>query len=455
VKLRKQLFTFFLMVLVGVAPFMIWGGSNMTAGQEDWLRVIGLYGEDPEGNMVLIQVDADGQLTIPLKGINPDEDLATVKLDANDQLYVMMKGLGDNIVAVDDEGHLSAIMKGEITGGELTHVRVDGGGQIIMVPRGQSGYYLAVDTQGHLSAIMKGEITGGELTHVRVDAGGQIIMVPRGQSGNYMAVDSSGFITAVLKGKYLEGLETIGLDSEGRISGYLVDDLDLWGQILRVGNAEQAARLGSPVSWDRRGQVQAVFDFSKGFHGVRQVPGAGDGAIELSPTVWQYGGYSVKLIGDKTTPFYSYIGAYMAVPPTDVWGCAINWSAEPTPAYLEMRLEGVIENTFYQGRIRYDFANTKLQYRKTPPDWVDIGTKDLEIANYIFHRMKVVIDLDNEVFVRVLLNNTQYDMSAALTTSSAPTVGDYARCEVYVYSDDGENDVVYLDTLIFTVKEPT
>jgi len=382
----------------------------MASGYPDWTKAVTLIGQDSDGNLVIVRVDADGQLTIPLKGENPDGDLANVAVDADGQLYAIM--------------------------------------------RGASGVDLTVDINGWLGAVVKGMDSSSNIVNVAVDDTGQMIMVPRGQSGNYMAIDAEGFMTAVLKGLYGDELRTIGLDDDGRISGYLVDDIDLWGQILRVGNAEQAARLGSPVTWDRRGQTQLVLDFSEGLQGVRQTTSGAGASVSLSPEWTQRGGYSAKLVGGSDASLYASIQSYVGIPPTGRWGGMISWSAEATPAYLETRLGGIVDHQAYHGYIRYDFANTKLQYRDSSYNWQDIAVKDLEPNEFIFHKMKIVIDVDSATYVRVLLNNTQYDLTAALLTSAAPTIGDYMYFQTLCFSNSGDNDVVYVDSMILKVLEP-
>jgi len=276
----------------------------------------------------------------------------------------------------------------------------------------------------------------------------------KGRDGNILAVDSDGYMTAILKGLYGSTLKTIALDSEGRIYGYQVDDLDQWGKTLLVGNAEQAVRLGSPVSWDRRGQVVGVFDFAKGFHGVRRLTAGTGAAIELDPTWWQYGGYSVKLTGGSDGAGYAAIAPYFGVPPSTTFGMDVNWSAVLTPNNLGLRITIVDNEVAHFAYLRYDFATDKLQYRDTGAAWQDIATQDVQLNAYHFHRIKLVIDIDNDVFVRAMLDNHQYDMTAAILTSAAVGQGDSAKCEVYCYSDASENDVIYIDSIIFTVQEP-
>lgn len=350
----------------------------------------------------------------------------------------------------------AVLLTGKDPDGNFIAILADETGKLTVPFQGQFEGELqtvALDTDGRIIARIVG-YDGEFVRNVALDSNGQIIMVPRGESGNYMSIDAEGFMTAILKGSSDGVLKTIGLDDEGRISGYLVDDIDLWGQILRVGNAEQAARLGSPVTWDRRGQTQLVLDFASGFQGVRPTSSGTGAAVELSPEWAQHGGYSVKLTGGSDASKYASIRTYAGFPPTGRWGGMLNWSAEATPEFLEIRLGGVVDNASHTASIRYDFANTKLQYKDTGNNWQDVGVKDLEPNEFIFHKLKMVIDTTTDTYERVLLNNTQFDLSATLQTSAAPTSGDYMYFQVLCFSNAGDNDVIYVDTIVTTVLEP-
>ncbi len=129
---------------------------------------------------------------------------------------------------------------------------------------GETYLPVLLDASGNLYAVFKGDKGGGDLVNIKVDANGQLIMIPRGQNGNYLVVDASGYLTTVIKGDYAGALRTVKLDDQGRLSAFVIDSQDAWGQMLQVGNAELAARLGSIVRFDKRGIVMLMDNFDSG-----------------------------------------------------------------------------------------------------------------------------------------------------------------------------------------------
>lgn len=384
----RRLSTLLLLIVTILVLLTSGRGSNVTSGYPDWTRAIALIGQDPDGNLVLIQVDADGQLTVPFKGEH-DGDLMTVALDADGRMIARMVGFD-----------------------------------------------------------------GTFARNVAVDTGGQIIMVPRGQSGNYMAIDASGYMTAVLKGLYGAELRTIGLDDDGRISGYLVDAEDQWGEILKVGSAEQAARLGSVVSWDRRGQVQHVFNFDRGFYGLQAAPDGFGSTVTLNPVYWQSGGYSVQLYTVAHTFTSAYLGGRIGTSPSAKYGLSVAWASADSPDFLYLGIKHYAGTVKQEARLMFDDGLEKLYYYDSNGDYVEIADLHLDASVYSWHNMKLVVDFDDGVYVRVLVNSVEHTLSAAVKTDSVPAGGEFLLYRFHVDGYDALASTTYLDNMIFTVNEP-
>ncbi len=59
----------------------------------------------------------------------------------------------------------------------------------------------------------------------------------------------------VITGNHAGELVPMKFDAEGRGELYITDSVDVWGNIKVMGLAELAARLGSPMLFDRRGNI--------------------------------------------------------------------------------------------------------------------------------------------------------------------------------------------------------
>jgi len=376
----------------------------------DFTRAVHLLGVDAAGNLVRVLVDSAGNLTALMKGAKPDSVLATVALDAS--------------------------------------------GRIIMVPYGTTTVAgTATVSQAEKDREMQGA-DGATLRTVAVDANGQMILVPRGQSGNYMSVDASGFLTAVLKGLRDGILTTIGVDSEGRIEAFGLDAEDQWGQVLKTGNSEMAARLGAVKTWDWRGQVAWQNDFSRGVgNGLKYLYGTG-AAISVVPDYWQTGGYSLKFVAGSTAERKSIYRFGVEAPPSLKVGLEICFSFPGTFEFVSATLECWAGGKTYKVGIRYEETTYKVQYLNSANAWATLCYVYYMNDPYYFHRLKVVADFGAVRYKRALFFRTDSDLSAQATYQSGTGNDSRLVVEVELRGRSGYNDVAYLDSIIVTTAEP-
>lgn len=376
----------------------------------DWLRGFLLLGRDGAGNIIPIVVDAAGQINVLLRGEDALGTVRTVRVDNVGQLYAILRGAGGNDVSVDAAGNLAAILKG-------------------------------IDGLGNLRTLL-------------VDGSGQAIMVPRGNSGNYLDVDASGYLTAILKGLYGGALHTIAVDVNGRIEAFTMDAEDQWGQILKVGSSELAARLGSLRTLDWRGQTLYLCDFAHGIPtGYFTGSGLGYG-YALDPTYWQTAGYALKLIAGSTINHNSSWALTVGRPPALSVGVECEWSY--WAGGVEYHTLTVVDTatTRYQFGIGVDITNQKLIYYNDAGAWIQFANcVTVALANS-YNRIKVVGDLVTGHYKRGLFNGVEYDMSAYLMKTAAPVSIGFVTTTFYFQGRNAVNDWCWLDNFIFTVNEP-
>ncbi|GAH73963.1 unnamed protein product, partial [marine sediment metagenome] len=172
----------------------------MTTGAKDWTNSVTIFGDEGDGTLKAVRINADGRLEAVILGT--------------------LAGIEANIT-VDQEDSIRE-MQGEKLLGGLKTVSVDAAGRMLMVPIGETGNYLNVDAAGFMTAKisgalasitanvgvnqtakdreMQGEKLLGGLKTVSVDAEGRMLMVPIGETGNYLNVDAAGFMTAKISG---------------------------------------------------------------------------------------------------------------------------------------------------------------------------------------------------------------------------------------------------------------
>jgi hypothetical protein len=268
-------------------------------------------------------------------------------------------------------------------------------------------------------------------------------------------VDSEGNIVSVFKGDYFGALQTVKVDSEGRIIALITDELDIYGNKVIVGNAELAVRLGSEKFFDRRGDVFLIDNFEAGSSKWELGGGGAGNAQTLTTDKARSGGYSIKLTGGSDGELLARMYNYFPYPVLSKWGFETHFSIGPgiDKLYFLIRQETGIHAKL--ASILYDRTNQKLQYLDSSNIYQDIQTSFLLYENtYLFHVFKLVADLENFKYVRLITNETEYDLSAYDMYSFSNIATKHLKVAIYLYSRSGNNDSIYVDNVIITQNEP-
>lgn len=384
--------------------------TNPIGDWPDFTRAILIVGKDADGNPVGVYVDASGFLAAILKGQKPDTTLATVALDAS--------------------------------------------GRIVMVPYGTTTVEgTATVTQAEKDREIQGA-DGATLRTVSVDADGQMIMVPRGQSGNYMLVDSDGFLTAVLKGAYAGALHTMAVDEKGRLEAFVLDGEDQWGQTLRIGNSELVARLGSPVSWDWRGNTLLINTFGQGMGCIYTYHAGTGSSVAIDPTRFMTDGYSLLCLGGNAAGDYAGFDGRLGLNPAGRYGYELAWDQNGNFGYwlIALRVKGA--GSEYVGRIKWIRTNGYLYYQDSDGNYQYVDTRYNSAGDYLFNRVKLVVDLTSAKYLRLLWNSVEYDLSGFALYPTSGLAAGTLEYQFRVYPDAAPQTGVYIDHFVITVNEP-
>jgi len=463
----------------------------------DWTRGVVLVGHDGSTYRVLA-VDTGGQLYVLTVGANEEGNPKVLACDDAGQLITVLRGKDGNYVSVDENGYLGVILKaapdvnvpGSVTvdqnekdremkgadGETLRTVAVDANGQLIMVPRGQNGNYMDVDENGYLGVLIKatpdvnvaGSVAvdqnekdremkgsdGATLRTVAVDANGQLIMVPRGQNGNYMNVDPNGYLTTVIKGAYGGAFKTLATDDDGNMIALLKDTEDQWGQKVNVGIGELAARLGSPVNWERRGQVTRIMTFESGLSEcLTEAFGTGS-LVELCPETWQTGGYSCHLQTGEYTDSRADVSIYTDFSPSTTLGFEVAFSIGVKPAHLYFYFSVYDGSYEYRGWLHFVKAASEMRFYNSSAGWSTVDAFLPYEEDKLFYSVKGVIDIDSGMWKRVLLNGSEYDLSDKVLYKTSFGGSKYAWLCVSAVGNTLGVYHAYVDRMVITVNEP-
>ena len=276
--------------------------------------------------------------------------------------------------------------------------------------------------------------------------------------GNYyvVAVDADGNMYALLQGETIDGdLQTVRLDDEGRISAFVIDSTDAWSRMLTIGNAELAVRLGSPVAYDRRGQVFLAEDFEQGWaRWVSHIQGVG-AASALDPTTSATGGYCVKCTAGTTLGKYSYILFRRGVLPVGRLGIEFSFAVPGTVSFVFLNLSLDDGVALHPLKFRWYLVGTDLQIYVATTGMTSVGTGILADAHkQRFNTLKGVADLTTGKYVRLLFNQQEIDISDYAIPTAGAGVRPRITVEAGVYGTGGADEIVYIDDVILTFGEP-
>jgi len=219
--------------------------------------------------------------------------------------------------------------------------------------------------------------------------------------------------------------------------------------------AELAARLGSPLIYDRRGNVVWMYGFEYGLTGLAVFEEEVGSSVALSIDEWEHPPCSALLRVAGLDLSRAYIRRHFASPTGGVIGWAAACKLGEDAQLVEVafaHFDGTY-STLYHTRI--DHVNHRLEYlddgaiyRKFAGDLPDYAE-----ANYFLH-MKLVVNVDTGKYVRFLLDNTEYDLSALSGYRFGSGVALHARGLVMHSVGQSATSDVYVDSLILTENEP-
>lgn len=271
-----------------------------------------------------------------------------------------------------------------------------------------------------------------------------------------VAVTEEGNLYVLLQGEDAdEVLRTVRLDDQGRLSAFIIDSVDAWNQMLTVGNAELAARLGSPLKYDRRGSIVVATDFSLGYGvWVKKYSGS-DSAVTLTPDRFATGGYSVECLASAAGAADSGLCAVIPTLPSAGRGVSCLFSMFATMSYLEIDVYCYDGDDYFRAYAKYDHAAGELEIRDE-----DLGAKvvveDVTIVPSpdVFNFFKVTFDTTTGMYKELLFNDVIKDLSAYKLETDESGTTPRLDITIKMHNRYGEADKVYIDSAIVTINEP-
>lgn len=272
-----------------------------------------------------------------------------------------------------------------------------------------------------------------------------------------VAVDASGNIVAIMKGEYAGALKSIAVDAAGRVIMIPTDPVDVWGNAISMGNAELAAIFSFVKRYDRRGLVVYPDGFDQGLSGWEKVTSGTGAKIEHSTSQAFSPPFSCELTAGSDSERYARISRHLPFPVAGKIGLEFSFTLDPETDHIRASI-GWYDGTYVRGwTVNYDLPNTTLSCGGADGQHTDLKTDlSLRVDDEQFHTIKLVADLEDEEFSRVLCNALSYTPTTAAIGKGADATHAHLVIIIWHYSvaAPAVNPNIWVDNVIVTQNEP-
>ncbi len=218
---------------------------------------------------------------------------------------------------------------------------------------------------------------------------------------------------------------------------------------------ELAARLGSVVTFDRRGDVMLFDDFEDNLNKWQRAMVGIGAAIVLSNTQCRNGSRSVKVTSGNVIGNASTLTRFMAYPVVSKMGFEISFTYHANFLSLEWIFTLYDGTNYHQGRIKYTDATGALSYQDSAGAYqVIVDGLSLYNLDFLFHTIKMVVDFTTDKYARLILNNIEYDLSDYGLYAPADAGRPRVQTQLRVITATAANNSMYYDDAIWTQNEP-
>lgn len=218
---------------------------------------------------------------------------------------------------------------------------------------------------------------------------------------------------------------------------------------------ELAVRLGSPVTYDRRGEVIWYDIFAHGLTPWNPVIVGGGCSVSLDVDYAPFSGYCVKLYTAGVENDRAVMYRYFAAPEVNKWGIEV--AVALFDAYKEFRFQlQRYDGTYrYTARIRLNETASEIQLVTTNAATVKIDDLvDLTYENGVYHLMKLVADMSTNEYERFIFNQTEYNISGNSLYITEEEHVPLSEVIISNETDANEGATMRIGRVIVTANEP-
>lgn len=217
---------------------------------------------------------------------------------------------------------------------------------------------------------------------------------------------------------------------------------------------ELAARLGSIVTFDRRGNVIWMDDFESGIEAWETyISGAGE--VLWVPTYHRNGGFCLKMSTAPITDYVCDIFTQIAYPILGKFGFESSFTRDSQLSSFRIVVSFYNGTNLISASIRWTAATKTWAYLGADNVYYDLSpTIDFVSAVTVFNTVKLVCDFANNKYVRLIANNTTYDLANLGMYIQSDTTGPHLELRIRITTNTDMASTAYIDDVIETQNEP-
>ena len=218
---------------------------------------------------------------------------------------------------------------------------------------------------------------------------------------------------------------------------------------------ELAARLESPVTYQRTGNVQFFLRCTEGLGPWYQSTFGTGATVSEDNTIGYRYSSSIKLVAGSDGAKLARVA--IAVPVLTLSGLGFEIAFRPTTDPYQFR----IRSFAYDGTNRLDaiamidMDANEIQYQDSAGNLVKLDDiPDLQTQNGLWHVFKMVVDFETGVYKRFYLDNDAWTFDAVSLKSSADATIKHINCLIGCLGGGGDNPQININDFIWTINEP-
>lgn len=223
----------------------------------------------------------------------------------------------------------------------------------------------------------------------------------------------------------------------------------------QINLAEHAARTGSIVTFDRRGDVIWYDDFESSLN-KWVAGGSGTGnSVAISTARARNGGNSVLLTAGSSQALNASISHQQPLPTLGPVGFEISVNIQSAINRFSLIINYNDGATLHQSEITWRDTENDLRYLDSSANYVTFAADvDLFFTDRLFHTCKLIIDPNTGKYISFVLNNTRYSLSDIDLYTAASATLPNLEVIAQLRGRSGNNDTTYVDDAILTQNEP-